>query len=401
MRTFLTKPQRLFWRQALFQVHLWSGLLAALYVILIGVTGSALVFREEAEAALESDLRHRANPTGARADLLAISADLQRRFPGQQITGVYAAESPAHSVVGYVRTPSKRTEPHYYHPATGAYLGAGREGAGFWRWLADLHFNLLAGRNGRVANGVGASVLLLLCLSGMVIWWPGIKNWRRSLTVDPRRSWKRVNWDLHSATGFWTFSVIAMWALTGIYFAWPDTFRSTVNFFSPVSMMKNPKSDPAGKGAPPPRLAALLDYARQQSPGAPLHRLNLPVDDTQPIRLYLSRGHFADNLNADIFYFDQFTGKHLGTSRRGLNQTAGDIVMAWIGPLHFGTFGGVPVKVLWVLLGLAPVVLTISGTLMYWNRSLSKKWKAMRAGESTHRVDQPTREISETAAVGN
>lgn len=65
--------------------------------------------------------------------------------------------------------------------------------------------------------------------------------------------------------------------------------------------------------------------------------------------------------------------------RRGVNQSAGDVILSWIGPLHFGTFGGpgsagVAVKTLWLLLGLAPALLAISGFLMYWNRYLSKKW---------------------------
>src|SRR5690348_2189417 len=51
-------------------------------------------------------------------------------------------------------------------------------------WLVNLHTNLLAGSMGRRINGIGAIGLALLCLTGAVIWWPGIRHWRRSLTVD-------------------------------------------------------------------------------------------------------------------------------------------------------------------------------------------------------------------------
>ena len=40
------------------------------------------------------------------------------------------------------------------------------------RTIQDLHFDLLAGRTGRIVNGVGAACLLLMCISGLVIWWP-------------------------------------------------------------------------------------------------------------------------------------------------------------------------------------------------------------------------------------
>jgi uncharacterized iron-regulated membrane protein len=91
-------------------------------------------------------------------------------------------------------------------------------------WLVNLHTNLLAGSMGRRINGIGAIGLALLCLTGAVIWWPGIRHWRRSLTVDWSARFPRLNWDLHSAIGFWFFGFVAVWALSGIYFAFPRPF---------------------------------------------------------------------------------------------------------------------------------------------------------------------------------
>jgi PepSY-associated TM region len=83
------------------------------------------------------------------------------------------------------------------------------------RRLVDLHENWLTGAAGRVTNGIGALCLTLLCLTGAVIWWPGIAHWRRSLTVDWRQGFARINWDLHSAAGFWCLLFVLMWALSG------------------------------------------------------------------------------------------------------------------------------------------------------------------------------------------
>jgi hypothetical protein len=65
-------------------------------------------------------------------------------------------------------------------------------------------------------------------------------------------------------------------------------------------------------------------------------------------------------------------------------------------PLHFGRFGGhwnptafYSVMALYVLLGTAPFVLSIIGLLMYWNRSLVKKWRRARA-----RVKMPLGEFA-------
>jgi uncharacterized iron-regulated membrane protein len=93
-------------------------------------------------------------------------------------------------------------------------------------WLVNLHENLALGSAGRFLNGVGASCLTLLCLTGAIIWWPGIKYWRRSLTVTWRANFARINWDLHSALGFWCFFFVLVWGVSGIYFSFPSLFNT-------------------------------------------------------------------------------------------------------------------------------------------------------------------------------
>jgi uncharacterized iron-regulated membrane protein len=92
-------------------------------------------------------------------------------------------------------------------------------------WLVRLHENLLTGSVGHVVNGIGGICLTLLCLTGAAIWWPGIKHWRRSLTVDWSASFARINWDLHSALGFWCLAFVTIWGVSAIYFVFPQAFN--------------------------------------------------------------------------------------------------------------------------------------------------------------------------------
>jgi uncharacterized iron-regulated membrane protein len=91
-------------------------------------------------------------------------------------------------------------------------------------WLVDFHGNLSHGDTGRLLNGIGAASLTLLCLTGAVIWWPGIIHWRRSLTVNWRSSFARINWDLHNVLGVWCFLFLAMWGISAMYFSFPQLF---------------------------------------------------------------------------------------------------------------------------------------------------------------------------------
>lgn len=73
----------------------------------------------------------------------------------------------------------------------------------------------------------------------------------------------------------------------------------------------------------------------------------------------------AETLTA--VYLDQFTGAVLHEPPRGA-RSAGDRVMDWVAPLHVGSVGGTGLKVVWLILGLSPSVLFVTGVLMWWTR---------------------------------
>jgi uncharacterized iron-regulated membrane protein len=127
-----------------------------------------------------------------------------------------------------------------FDPYTGADLGETRPRAiRFIDWMVSLHDDLLGGMTGRAVNGVGAILLTLLCLTGAVIWWQGTGKWRRGLTIQWRAGWQRINWDLHSAIGFWAFIAVFVWAISGIYLVFPHPFSGLVDFLEPLDPLSN------------------------------------------------------------------------------------------------------------------------------------------------------------------
>jgi uncharacterized iron-regulated membrane protein len=252
------------------------------------------------------------------------------------------------------------------------------------RTLQDLHFDLLGGRTGRVINGIGAMVLALMGVTGLVIWWPGRSHWRRSLVVDVRRNWKRITWELHSATGFWAAALVLMWAVTGVYFAFPSAFRSTVNWMSPITVSRAPQSSaPIGRAPLPWR--RLIDEAQRQAPGQHVARVVVPSSDRAAFLVQFSPVR-PTPLGADLLsvYLDQYSGSVL-TQASLATRTAGDVVMAWVAPLHVGSFGGIGIRIAWLVLGLAPPLLFVTGFIMWWTRVVRARWI---------RVAQPTAEAA-------
>jgi uncharacterized iron-regulated membrane protein len=357
---------------AFFQIHLWAGVLLSLYVVMIAVTGSILVFRTELTRAL---LPNTLTPYAADGTV-PIAAVLERfraAYPDAALENIQmpSRQMPAYLLLGTDGrhhpltlladpvTAKVMTQPH-----TWVY------------WTYELHVNLLLGSaHGMQINGVGAACLLLLVLTGLVLWWPGVKIWARGLRIGFRHSWWRINYDAHSAIGFWTLLIVFWWAFSGIYFAWYRQVASAVAVVSPLKGMLSPLVPMRPK--PGPERASLdqvLRSIRLASPRGKLFSLSDPLLSGETVYALVDLRATGDFSHRDIISLSTTDAQVLTIWHYGENRTAGDWVLWAMHPLHFGTLWGMPVKILWALCGLTTALLTITGLLMYWNRFLRHRF---------------------------
>jgi len=229
---WLKQPQTLWFRRAVFQIHLWTGLAIGLYVVMICVTGSALVYRVELERYF-SVVKPAFEPDRARLSSEELKAAAARAYPGWEVTRVGTRISRRNPTLEVWVERNGEKKERVFNPYTGEDLGdAIPRNVRMLNQVAELHFDLLLGERGEMINAAASGVFTMLVLSGLVVWWPGMRNWRRSLRVTRGTSWLRVNWDLHSAIGFWSFLLMALWGLSGIYLAHPAPFSAFVDRIS-------------------------------------------------------------------------------------------------------------------------------------------------------------------------
>jgi uncharacterized iron-regulated membrane protein len=219
-------------RRALFQVHLWIGLALGLYIVMLSVTGSALVYRNELNRYFSTP-RPQFDADRPVLPAATLRARAEEAYPGHAITRMGDQISRRNPTIEiWLERDGERRE-RLFDPYTGADLGDSiTRGEYFVLWLARLHDELLFDRAGRYWNGVLSAVATVLFASGMVLWWPGVGRWRRSLGVHWRAGWRRVNWDLHSALGFWLFLFMLMWGVSGFYLGVPEPFSAVVDAIS-------------------------------------------------------------------------------------------------------------------------------------------------------------------------
>ncbi|MGH7868008.1 MAG: PepSY domain-containing protein, partial [Candidatus Dormibacteraceae bacterium] len=80
-----------------------------------------------------------------------------------------------------------------------------------------------------------ALLLAVIALTGIVVWWPGIKTWRRGLTLHRNVGWRRFTLDLHKMVGFWTLGFILLFAVSGAYLGNPQLFQDLADRIEPLT----------------------------------------------------------------------------------------------------------------------------------------------------------------------
>jgi uncharacterized iron-regulated membrane protein len=333
-------------------------------VVVISVTGAALVFRIDLQRAAYPHL-FTPRAVGPLADPLTIMDSVSRAYPDQRLSGVDAPTTGRPTYLAYVTTPGSFTTV-LIDPVSAEVLGELPEKS--WiRSLQDLHYDLLGGRTGRMINGAGAAAILVMCVTGVVIWWPGRKAWWRALTIDVSRRGPRLLWEIHRAAGIWTVLLIVMWATTGVYFAFPAQARAIVGALSPLTTSRSPSSQPPPGGVTTPGWRAMIDNARRLHPDGHVARVVLPIGERGSfLVMFASRSPTPTRETLEPVYLDRFTGQQLMAESPA--PSMGDVIVRWIAPLHIGTFGGGVVRAIWFMAGLIPAVLFVTGSAVWWNR---------------------------------
>jgi uncharacterized iron-regulated membrane protein len=371
LANLLHHPRRLWLRKAFFQLHLWTGILFSLYMVLIAVSGSILVYKDELT---RWQLPHTLHPYDA--SHVATPETVMARFTEAEPGGSVSLLQVPSSVLPVFLLEGKDSHqlPGRWiaDPLTAALTPAPRT----WIDTAhDLHYYLLLPSAwGMQVNAVGAAALILMAITGLFLWWSGIRSWARGLRINLRANWRRLNYDLHSAIGFWTLAIVVWWAISGVYFAFYRQVATVVSWISPVRAMLAPQAAalPPVASSNHASLAELLHAAQAVSPQGTLWSVSDPSLITGESSVLLDRAAPGDFSHRDIVRIRTADARVLSVWHYGQRRTLGDWFLWSMHPLHFGTVWGPVIKLIWFLLGLLLAALTVTGLLMYWNRYLRK-----------------------------
>jgi uncharacterized iron-regulated membrane protein len=358
-------------RNLIFSFHRILGLILGFVISIVGLTGSLLVFEGEIDRWIDSGRFGNITPVGEVLALDQIVEVVQTAYPKWRIQAIDLPISDRGRAFP-VQMVASDDESHqvYIDPYTGKVLGDRTHAESYFSKVYAWHSSLAAGEAGRISVGIASGLLVVLVVTGVMLW-PG---WRK-LTAGFKIKWnahpKRLNFDLHKVSGITMAVFLSFAAFTG--FCW--TFSDWANpAIYALTLSPYQEEDEIAVMAPQPGQSMvspqrLLQQAIQVSPSFKAASLRFPESETEPFRVYGKAN--------EIVYLHPYTGNVLKTKLSDQEKTLGDRITGSFSALHLGTFAGLPSRILYLLVGLSPLMLFITGFIMWRNRKPAKLQKQL------------------------
>ncbi|UBF26360.1 PepSY domain-containing protein [Kovacikia minuta CCNUW1] len=360
-------------RNWIFKLHRTLGLVIGLVAIVVGLTGSALVFQHEMNDFLMHHQVGRIVPTGDRLDPDTVLERVKANYAAQPEVKFERVYLPAQLTDPYkvaFTSPTNGWSEIIVHPYTGAILKSQPWDTSFFGIVYRLHYALLFDQIGTTIVGVIALLMCILTITGIVLW-PG---WRK-LLAGFKIKWaahpKRISFDLHKVTGILAAVFLFLAFFTGFCWNFYDFTKPLIYAATLTPVPKDPVSQVV-VGKAPIKLHEVLKRADAALPGTSTVSILLPE---KPEGAFTVRKRFpgeVEHWGRSEVAIDQYSGAVLQVSDKH-KLALGDAVMDAFAPLHYGTFGGLPTRIFYVFVGLAPLILGITGFVMWWYRWRRKK----------------------------
>ncbi len=365
-------------------VHRWTSLICTVFLLMLCLTGLPLIFGEEIDHWLSKDPPYETFPAGMpMANLDSMIHTAKQRYPAEVVSFVYVDDDEpqvrvtmlpgygadlklSHSLQFDARTAKllKDEPPFSRQPRT--FIGL----------MLSLHADLFMDLPGELFLGFMGLLFVLSIVSGVILYSPFMKK-QDFGTIRKDRS-RRLKWlDLHNLLGIVTLAWLLVVGITGIMNELSAPLFGLWQQTDVKAMLLKYKDQPVPAAGELSAAQAAYDTAKRALPGMTVTSVVFPGYKFGSPYHYLLWAKGNTPLTSRLFnpvLVDARTGK-----------LAALVKMPWYlrslevsRPLHFGDYGGTPLKIIWLLFDLAAIVVLISGVYLWFVRRKSQEAYLLR-----------------------
>lgn len=350
--------------------HRWTSLICTLFLLLLCVTGLPLIFEEEIDGWLNPTHYEQLPANTPRANLDPLINEAHRLYPKQVITSMYIDDDEPQTVIYMAPTfkpDDKLAHSLQFDQRTGRLLKDNppfeQQPQTFIGLMLSLHVDLFMDLPGELFLGLMGVLFVISIISGIVLYGPFMKKLDFG-TVRFERS-RRLKWlDLHNLLGIATAIWLLVVGITGVI----NEMSTPLFGLWQITDVKHILDKYKGSTTPAQHELASAEgafrTAEKALPGMEVTSLVYPGNAFGSPYHYLLWAKGKEPFTSRLFspvLVDARTGNlsqviKLPGYLRGLEVSR---------PLHFGDYGGTPLKVLWALFDVVAIIVLISGVYLW------------------------------------
>lgn len=371
-------------RRILYWLHLYAGLVLGVAVVFVGLTGSAVVYRPELERFF-NPAWFAVTPGTATRPLDELVATAVATYPGAAPTFVSIQPPLAAGETAMVMMKRRFGEGSgpwvraHVDPYSGILVAAFEPDQTFLGMLAQLHVSLLAGEHswGEQLVGVFGILLLLFCVTGVVLWWPGMRRLHRAFRVRTGHGAAVLYYDLHRVSGIVFLIPLMLVCVTGIALVFPKYTRAPI--VEAFGIERPPRAPKTADGATRVAVDEVRAAVERAYPRGRVMSIQLPANRTSPYQVRLlqpgdSKVRYGGGARL-VAWIDPASGSILAAHDASTMPVASRLMFGWIFPTHTGDIAGHPGRAVMFAAGLLPLLLFATGVYLWY----VKRSRAARA----------------------
>ncbi|MEH2201550.1 PepSY-associated TM helix domain-containing protein [Nostoc sp.] len=355
-----------------FYLHKYIGFIVGLVLVIVGLTGSLLVFEQDFDRFMITQQYGQITPQQVQLSPESVLNTIEAKYAARSdlhLFRIYLPDTSSSPYVGQLSSTDEQRIEVFVNPYTGKIIGERALDNTLIGILLKLHYSLMAGETGTIFVGIAAFLMCILTITGLVLW-PG---WRKLITgfkIKFDAHPKRVSFDIHKVAGIVSVVFLFFTGFTGFCWNFYDLTEPIIYAvtFTPKQSELVSKPIP-GKSAF--GLTEQLKIADAALPDAVTKSIYFPgkPEDALQIRMKLPQEN-SDYGDSNV-YLDQYSGEVLRVDN-ALKMPLGDRVLNSFTPLHYGTFLGLTSRILYIFVGLTPLILFVTGFVMWKHRYRTK-----------------------------
>jgi len=356
----------------LHKIHLWIGIALCVPLVMLGLTGSVLVFQHELSKPQVTLVSGAAHTAGEIIDAARAAAPegftpvMFRRGGIDEAASVFLSRSEYKKHDSRSGTKSGARIQMLIDPVSLQVISTNVSGS-IIHTVHELHANLMLREyGGRNIVGWFGVAMLIFGISGIVMWWPKPGQWKKAFGIRRGARGFMLWRDLHGAVGLWSWLVFIIVSFSGVYLAFPQIMEDMI---AQVASLRDMRASPVEKLMPAeeessPDVDDVIALAMRSVPDSRFVSVAIPVKPEQPYRVGLLRTGNEEGTPAIAVFVDPWRKKVMEI-RDPKTYSAAEMFVAWQHALHGGEGLGWIWRTLVFLMGFTPLLFSFTGISMW------------------------------------